>query len=217
MTWYAGLDLGKVRDSTSLAVIEPHGPRLYLTLLRTWRPERDDCIDALGDVLRLVDRDRPDAVHLALDARGLGRTAARAALEGELSRRVSVYPILPSHSDRPHRQREDGYTWVGKRHLVGALLDALETGRLRLARGLAEGPAFLDELEHLRTIPTKGRTSWTYSHPTQRSHDHDDRVMSSALAVFVHDNSTRAGLLDPLRIRPANRRTTWTNDTPSSE
>lgn len=206
--WYAGLDLGKVKDATSLSVLEPSGPRLYVTLLRTWKPERDDCIDALGEVLRLVDRDRPERAHLALDARGLGQTAARAALEGEIGRRLDVYPILPSFSPRPHRQRPDGYTWAGKAHLVGALLDALEAGRLRLARGLAEGPALLDELARLRAIPTRGGTAWTYSHPTQAARDHDDRVMAVALALFVHDNSTRAGLTDPLRIRPANRRTT---------
>lgn len=216
--WYAGLDLGKVRDSTSLSVIEEHGSRLFLTYLRTWTPERDDCIDALGEVLRIVDRDRPELVHLGLDARGLGRTAARAALEGELSRRVHVYPILPSHSDRPHRQRPDGYIWAGKKHLVGALLDALEAGRLRLARGLAEGPVFLDELQRLRAIPTKGGTSWTWTHPTQRADDHDDRVMSASYAYFVATNATRTGLADPLRIRPANhRRTAWTTEAPSSE
>jgi len=203
--WYAGLDLGKVRDATCFSVLEEHGGRLYVTLLRTWKPERDDCIDALGEVLRIVDRDRPERVHLALDARGLGQKAAQAALEGELSRRLDVYPILPSHSDRPHRQRSDGYIWAGKRHLVGALLDALEAGRLRLARGLAEGPAFLEELARLRPIPT--RTSWTWSHPTQRSGDHDDRTQATAYALFLAQNVNRAGLSDPLRIRPANRRT----------
>jgi hypothetical protein len=114
-TWYAGLDLGKVRDSTALSILEPAGPRLVLTYLRTWKPERDDCADSLREVLRLVDRDRPDATHLGLDARGLGRTAAKVALEGELSRRADVYPILPSHSDRPHRQRPDRYVWAGKK------------------------------------------------------------------------------------------------------
>ncbi len=216
-TWYAGLDLGKVRDSTALSILEPAGPRLVLTYLRTWKPERDDCADSLREVLRLVDRDRPDAVHLGLDARGLGRTAAKVALEGELSRRADVYPILPSHSDRPHRQRPDRYVWAGKKALVGALLAALESDRVRLARGLSEAEAFLRELERLRPMPTKGRTSWTWSHPTQRAEDHDDRVMSVAYALFVADNSTRTGLTDPLRIRPANRRRTWTTDTPSSE
>lgn len=216
--WYAGLDLGKVRDSTALSVIEPLASRLYLTLLRTWTPERDDCVDALGEVLRIVDRDRPELVHLALDARGLGRRAAEVALEGEVGRRLHVYPILPSHSDRPHRQRPDGYTWAGKKALVGNLLDALEADRLRLARGLAEGPALLDELQRLRPIPTKGKTSWTWSHPTGRAGDHDDRVSSVALALFLADNVTRSGLTDPLRVRPANhRRTAWTTDTPSSE
>ena len=215
--WYAGLDLGKVRDATSFAVLEEHGARLYVTLLKTWTPERDDCIDALGEVLRIVDRDRPELVHLALDARGLGRTAARAALEGELSRRVHVYPILPSHSDRPHRQRPDGYVWVSKRHVVGALLDALEADRLRLARGLTEGPALLDEFQKLRAVPTKGGTSWTWSHPTPRRGDHDDRTQAVAYALFLALNLGRAGLTDPLRIRPANRRPRWTTDPPSSE
>lgn len=211
--WYAGLDLGKVRDSTSLSVIEEDRSRLYVTLLRTWTPERDDCIDALGQVLRIVDRDRPARVHLALDARGLGQKAAHAALEGELARRVDVYPLLPSHSERPHRQRPDGYIWASKRHLVGALLDALEAGRLRLARGLAEGPALLDELQRLRAIPTKGRTTWTWSHATQRADDHDDRTQATAYALFLALHANRAGLTDPLRIRPANRRPAWTTDT----
>jgi hypothetical protein len=205
-SWYAGLDLGKVRDSTALAILEPYGSRLLVTYLRAWRPERDDCVDALGEVLRLVDRDKPDAVALALDARGLGRTAAEVALEGELSHRLDVYPILPSHSDRPHRQRPDGYVWVGKKGLVGSLITAIEADRVRLKRGLSEADAFLRELERLRPLPTKGGTSWTWSHPTQQAHDHDDRVVSVALALFVYDHSTRTGVTDPLRIRPANRR-----------
>lgn len=217
MTWYAGLDLGKVRDSTALSILEPAGPRLALTYLRTWKPERDDCIDALGEVLRLIDRDQPAGVSLALDARGLGAAAARAALEGEVGRRLDVYPVLPSFSPRPHRQRPDGYIWAGKAHLVGALFVALEQDRIRFGRGLCEKDALLDELARLRAIPTKGGTAWTYSHPTQRQHDHDDRVMSVALALFVHDNSTRTGLTDPLRVRPANRRTAWTNVPFSSE
>ena len=204
-TWYAGLDLGKVRDSTSFAVLVPHGERLFLTYLRQWKPERDDCVDALGEILRILDRERPERVHLAIDARGLGEKAARAALEGEIGRRCDVYPLLPSHSDRRHRQRPDGFIWASKRHLVQDLIDAIP-GRLLLARGLTQGPAFREELKRLRPIPTKGGTSWTWSHPTQGANDHDDRVSSVAYALFVASNVNRSGLTDPLRIRPANNR-----------
>ena len=205
--WYAGGDFGQVRDSTSFAVLEESPRRrLYLTLLRTWKPERPDCLDALPVFLGLVERDQPERVLLALDARGLGQDAAETALSGPLGRRCEIYPLLPSHSDRSHRQREDGYIGVGKKALFGAVVKAIESGELELAQGLAEGEAFVRELEGLRPIRTKGGTSWTYSHADQSKHSHDDRVSAVANALFLYRYArAETALMD--RVWPANRRT----------
>lgn len=206
ITWYAGGDFGKVRDSTSFAVLEEtRRRRLFVTLLRTWKPERPDCLDALPVFLGLVERDRPDRVLLGLDARGLGQDAVGAALAGPVGRRCEVYPLLPSHSDRSHRQREDGFIWVGKKALFGAVLAAVESGELSLAPGLAEGEAFVRDLEGLRPIRTKGGTSWTYSHADQSKHSHDDRISAVANALFVYRyGRPETAAID--RIQPANRR-----------
>lgn len=205
-TWYSGLDLGQVRDPSSFAVLEEtRRQRLYLTLLRTWRPERPDCLDALTEVLRIVDRDQPERVLVGLDGRGLGSDVAEVALAGPLALRCEVFPLLPSHSDRTHRQREDGYIWVGKKALVGAVLKAVETGELRIAPGLAEAEAFFRELEGLRAIPTKGGTSWTYSHGDQSKGSHDDRISAVANALFLYRYARpETAAID--RVRPANRR-----------
>ena len=209
--WYAGLDLGKVRDPSCFAVLEesPRGSRgrLYVTLLRTWRPERDDCLDVLPVVAGLVRRDRPAEVHLAIDGRGIGRDVAELAMAGTvLPAEVLVYPLLPSSSPRSHRQREDGMIWVGKRHLFGAVIDAFERGTLDVAPGLAEGEALVRELEGLRAVPTKGGESWTYSHPDQRKASHDDRVAAVADALFLA-RYARPETPAVERIRPANRAT----------
>ena len=205
ITWYAGADLGQVRDPSSFAVLEEtRAKRLYVTLLKTWKPERPDCLDVLTEILRIVDRDRPDRVLVGLDGRGLGRDAVEVALEGALALRCEVFPLLPSHSDRSHRQRDDGYIWVGKKSLVGAVLKAVESGELHLAPGLGEAEAFLRELEGLRVIPTKGGTSWTYSHADQSKGSHDDRISAVANALFLY-RYARPETAAIERVRPANR------------
>lgn len=205
-TWYSGLDLGQVRDPSCFAVLEEtRRERLYLTLLRTWKPERPDCLDALTEVLRIVDRDQPGRVLVGIDGRGLGSDVAEVALTGPFSGRCEVFPLLPSHSDRTHRQREDGFIWVGKKALVGAVLKAVDTGELRIAPGLAEAEAFVRELEGLRAIPTKGGTSWTYSHGDQCKGSHDDRISAVANALFLYRYARpETPAID--RVRPTNRR-----------
>lgn len=205
ITWYAGGDFGQARDWTSFGVIEEtRRHRLFVTLLRTWKPARPDCLDALPVFLGLVERDHPDRVLLGLDGRGLGQDAVEVALAGPVGLRCEVYPLLPSHSDRSHRQREDGFIWVGKKALFGAVLAAVESGELSLAPGLDEGEAFVRDLEGLRPIPTKGGTSWTYSHADQSKGSHDDRISAVANALFLY-RYARPETPAIERVRPANR------------
>lgn len=209
-----GLDLGRVRDQTALALIEPWRDRLALTHLRAWRPQRDDCIDALGEVIALAGRlahvGRP---RLALDAQGLGREVARAAVTGRTRLMCDVLPLVPTGSqelmmkalkgigagspevvaflaqmktaDRKDRQDDDGLIRVTKTRLVDELSAAMATGELIRARPLDAEDKFRDELSRLERVPTRGRMSMTYSAPDQAGESHDDLVMAAAYALWA--------------------------------
>lgn len=185
-----GLDLARVRDWTALALLEPFRDRLALTKLHRWRPERDDCADALLDVIALAERldARP---RLALDAQGIGREVARASVLGATGRACDVLPVLPTASLRPDRQRTDGLIYVAKRRLVESLFGAIASERLVLARGLEEADQLRAELRGLAKVETRGGLTWTYSHADQRAESHDDLVMAVALALWAAEQGGR--------------------------
>lgn len=209
IVWYAGADFGQSRDWTSFGVIEEsrrHRP--VVTLLKTWKPERPDCLDALPVFARLIERDRPDRVLLGLDSNGLGRDASEVALEGPLASMCEVFPLIPCDNDLPHgpSKQRPGAILVGKKNLVGAVVQAVNSGELALAPGLEEAEAFARELEGLRAIPTRKGTTWTYSHADQRKGSHDDRISAVANALFLYRYARpETAALD--RVYPANRRT----------
>jgi len=205
--WYAGGDFGQRRDWTSFGVLEEtRRHRLCVTRLKTWRPERPDCLDALPVFLALVERERPDRVLLGLDANGLGQDVSEVAVAGPLGERCEIYQLIPCDNDRPHRpgDRRPGTILVGKKNLVGAVIKAYNTGELVLARGLEEAEPFIREMEGLRPIPTKGGTSWTYSHADQSKGSHDDRISAVANALFLY-RYARPETAAIERVRPANR------------
>ena len=197
-----GLDLARVRDWTALACVEPWRDRLALTHLRRWKPERDDCVDALGEVIplasRIADVARP---LLVIDAQGIGRTVARAAVLGGTGRVCDVLPILPTFSPRPDRQREDGLIYVTKDRLVEALFSAMATGRLVLARGLDEAAVLRGEVLRLERVRTRGDIGWTYSHPDQAAGSHDDLLMATAYALWGAENGWRYRPVTEVRWR----------------
>jgi len=197
-----GLDLARVRDYTSLAALEEWRGADVLVHLSTWRPRREDCADALLEVLAFLGR-HPGPARIAIDGRNeVGAKVVSAALAGELGRIAKVFPILPSHSDRPHLQRPDGWTYVGKRALVTGMVSGLATRALLVAGGLPEAPELRRELARLSRIPTRRGTDWTYSHPDQRKGSHDDRVMAVAYAYWL----SRTLRVEGQSVRPINAR-----------
>ena len=73
---------------------------------------------------------------------------------------------------------------VAKTHLVGALLVALETERLKFAPGLKLVPALEAELRDFR-VKITAAANQTYG---AKSGQHDDLVIAVALAVWVAEN-----------------------------
>lgn len=198
-----GLDLARVRDFTALAALEPWRGREVLVHLSTWRPRREDCADAVLDVLAFLERN-PGPARLAIDGRNeVGAAVVSAAIAGEIGRRAEIYPLLPSHSQRPAKQREDRWIFVGKRALVEGLARALDAGKLLVAPGLPEATALRREMQRLDRVPTRRGSDWTYSHPTQRVGDHDDRVMAVAYAYWLASTLSERGQA----VIPANTKT----------
>lgn len=201
MSYVLGLDLGRVRDWSVLSALVGNEAGLSVVFLRRWRPVREDLVDAIEDVLGLISRHGMTRPAVALDANGIGREAAEVAIEGELSRVADVYPILPTHSTKPARQRDDGLVYVWKGELVSTVFGLLASRRLRIAAGLAEGPRLRREIEELRQVPSRRGTVKTWSHPDAKTSSHDDMVMSVALAAWTAERLRTQGRIGA--IRPA--------------
>lgn len=197
-----GLDLARIRDWTAMAALEAWRGAEVLVHLSVWKPLREDCADALLDVLGFLCRHTGPA-RIAIDGRNeVGEKVVAAALAGEVGRRAEVFPVLPSHSERPHLQRPDGWTFVSKRRLVEGLARGMGDGGLLIAQGLPDADQLRREMARLGRVPTRRGTGWTYSHPDQKKGSHDDRVMAVAYAWWL----ARTLATEGQSVRPANPR-----------
>ena len=201
--WCVGVDLGAVQDPSCVALLEPWRSGWALTALRTWHPDRL-MLGVLEHLAALVERFAPATrPAAALDARGIGRPVARMAVEGRVGERFDVYPVLPSFSDRPHRQRDDGYIWVSKSLTVARLFRMLGSGEIVISSGLPEAADLQRELTQLREAPTRNNAGTTWTHPSASRRHHDDRVMALGYAAFLAEVLRDQGNVN--RIRPARR------------
>jgi hypothetical protein len=201
--WVLGLDLGRVRDPSSLAVLEPWREGWILIHLKTFRPQREDMLDALDVPRDFLRRNAPPSpVALAIDARGVGLRVAQTAVSSVTW--SLVYPLLPSFSNREYRQRtEDLFTWVGKDYLISLLGKLfLGTRQLQIAPGLAEADELIREFRGMKRVSTRLGIGETWSHGDQRRTSHDDRVMALAIAAFLAFALRRGAPF----LRPANQR-----------
>ena len=192
-----GVDLGQARDSTAVAVIErvdaPQPPvRRVGGILVQGEPApatyalRPLERPALGTsyiiivqrVIALLDMPPLDrfSVPLVLDKTGVGTAVV------DLFTAAGVRPraVTISGGDRPNIV--DPYDLrVPKRDLASTLVALLQTGRLKVAKSLPLAQAFADELSafRLKVSPTGND-----SYEAWRESDHDDLVLSVALAAW---------------------------------
>ncbi len=197
---FLGLDLGRIRDNTALVVLEPWSRGLAIVHLQTWRPEREDMVDALVAVDGFLARHAGRAA-LAVDGNGAGAHVARAALGGHVASIADVFPVIPWATGLSWFQRpEDGWVRLGKVPAVEALRAAVATRRVLPAPGLEEGKAMLAELHGMVLAPTRRGTGQTWTHRNQSAGSHDDRVQAAAYALWLADTLTSK----PGALRPAN-------------
>ncbi len=167
-----GVDLGQARDPTALAVVEVDTPHLdfrHLERLPLGTPY-PAVVERVGKVSAAL----PGSVAVVVDAGGPGRPVVDAM------RVAGLKPIPVSITSGKRERYENGMVYVPKRELVRGLVAAIETGRLKIAKGLPVAGALVSELQAFRVqLTAKGRDTYA-----AHSGEHDDLVLAVTLAVW---------------------------------
>ena len=203
-----GVDLGQARDYTAITILERFEeltgeaekgrwtrrvryemPHLERPPLGTSYPA---IIDRLKDLItRLPAHER---INVLVDQTGCGRPVV------DLMRRekLQIIPVTITPGAAASGGRLYGFH-VPKRVLVSNLAILLQTDRLKIARGLPEAPAMIEELQNFRIKFTKAGND-TYE--AWRESDHDDLVLAAAMAAWFGEKKLWSILKPPPLPRP---------------
>lgn len=186
--YYSGLDLGQSADYSALVILE-HGlvpdPDRSGMKLNRWDVRHiqrwhlgTPYPTVVADLVTLFDRSPICNSTLVVDATGVGRAVVDIIRRSEIRAEVRPYSVTAG--------REEGDKTVPKKDVVGAVLAALQTRRLRFAESLELRGALEKELENYRVKVTANRNEVFES---LRESDHDDLVMALALALWYGERT----------------------------
>lgn len=197
MAHFVGLDLGQAQDYTALAILErprvhsqtPLAQRRPVNALRYLRrfPLGTPYPDIVRDVVKLMRSAALRGSALVVDQTGVGRPVVN-MLADALRYHVtcSLVPITITGGHAVTAAENTASFHVPKRELIGVLQVLLQTRRLHVARGLADAPVLVRELENYRIKITPARNEifepW-------RDGQHDDLVLAVALAAWVGEKA----------------------------
>jgi hypothetical protein len=180
-----GLDLGRNRDHSTLAIVERAGKpanagmpeTLYAVRhLRRW-PLKTSYTIVMEGVAEVVRRPPLCQPVLVVDQTGVGQAIVDCLIGAELA--ATVVPVMIT-SGRG-RSRTDGKQWfVPKSELVFCLRGLLRSKRLQIA-ALPERLALAHELMSFQVTVTKAANE-TFAARSER--DHDDLLLAVALATW---------------------------------
>jgi len=182
-----GLDLGKARDYSALAIVERiwkpdsvrvgHLARHYdIRHLQRW-PLRTSYTAVAADLAELVRMPPLDWPVLVVDQTGVGQAVVDFLTQSHLS--ASLEPVVITSGRRTSRDN-CGAWHVPKRELVSCLRVLVGSQRLHVA-ALPERTSLLEEMQAFRVKITAA------AHETfaaGRAREHDDLVLTVALAVW---------------------------------
>lgn len=183
-----GLDLGQAADYTALCVLEAHPtedrPVLHVRHLDRWRGI--SYVDIVARVARGT-MTLPENTTLVVDATGVGLAVVDLFRRARL--RCALVPVSIHGGDKVARDQY-GYR-VPKRDLVGTVSVLLESGRLKVAAALIHAATLTAELRNFRVTINSATSHDSYA--AWREADHDDLVLSVALAAWHADHFGGAG------------------------
>lgn len=184
--FYIGLDLGQASDYTALIIIEsipdPGGNIYHVRRLERIRgesyPNVAEKVRAIMSSPALAGK-----TDLVVDQTGVGRPVV------DLLRESRLDPIAVSIHGGATVSRE-GRDWkVPKRDLVGVLQVLLQGGRLKVSNKLKLGPTLQAEMLNFKVKIDPVTAHDSYS--AWRDNEHDDLVLSAALACWWAERSPK--------------------------
>jgi len=179
LTYVVGVDLGQTSDYTAITILEErvensYNVRFLERLRNTPYPQIVRRLDHL--VKRL-----PEKPDMAVDATGVGRPVIDMIKDANLN--ADVYPITLTGGDAVSSDGMERH--VPKRDVASAIAVLLQTGRLRIARGLRESETLARELLNFRVkISLSGHDTYE----AWREQEHDDLVLAVGLAAWLAEN-----------------------------
>lgn len=178
-----GLDLGQAQDYTALSILERLPGKEYAYHVRHLERCRGrsypDIVDKVFTMMHSPALDG-NAV-LVVDQTGVGAPVV------DMFGKVGLKPIgIFIHGG--DKTSNEGSTWrVPKRSLVGVLQVLLQTDRLKVASRLPLGPVLSQEMLNFKCKIDPVTAHDSYS--AWREQDHDDLVLSVAMAAWFGERS----------------------------
>jgi hypothetical protein len=191
--FFVGLDLGQASDYTALTVLErlsgKSGSVYHIRRLeRVRRASYPDIVQKITVMMRSPAL--AGSAALVVDQTGVGAPVV------DLLKKAGLKPVAVSIHGGDAVTHE-GERWrVPKRDLVGVLQVLLQTGRLKVSSKLELGPVLQAEMLTFKVKIDPVTAHDSYS--AWRESDHDDLVLSVAMAVWWGE--TRPKPQHPLRI-----------------
>lgn len=185
-----GVDVGQAHDPSAIAIVEQligyadaNGNEDYLDIDQQqytirWL-ERIKLRTPYPAMVKIVKdrRDQLDNCTVAVDSTGVGRPIV------DLLREAGLTPVAITITSGEHVTSDDEFNYrVPKRDLVMAVQLLQQQQRLKVSKGLAEGPAFANEMQNFKyKISLAGNDSYN----AWRESDHDDMVLAAACALWL--------------------------------
>jgi phage FluMu gp28-like protein len=173
-----GVDLAQTSDFTAITVLEEKGRGCYQVrfLERLRNTPYPVIVRRLDELVRRL----PEKPSMAVDATGVGRPVIDMIRDADLA--ATVYPITLTGGDEVTRNGLERR--VPKRDIASTIAVLLQTGRLRIARGLRESATLLRELLNFRVkISLSGHDTYE----AWREQEHDDLVLAVGLAAWLFE------------------------------
>lgn len=172
-----GVDLGQVADHTAIAAVELLPPELHLRHLE--RLPLGTPYPAVVTHVRTLLATPPlhAGTLLVIDQTGVGRAVFDLFAQGGMA----PFGVTLTGGDAVNR--EGRRYRVPKRDVVGVLVALFQTGRLKVAAGLAEAETLVNELLHFRM--TINLATGHDSYEAWREGIHDDLVFAVGLACWL--------------------------------
>ncbi|GAB6265509.1 MAG: hypothetical protein STSR0001_09540 [Methanothrix sp.] len=179
VNFYIGLDLGQASDYTAMIILESisdPGGRIYHA--RRLERIRGEPYPKVAEKVKAIMASPAlsGKTALVVDQTGVGRPVV------DLLRESGLKPI-PVSIHGGDKVLHEGGTWrVPKRDLVGVLQVLLQQQRFKMSAALKLGPVLRAEMENFKVKIDPVTAHDSYS--AWRDNEHDDLVLSAALAAW---------------------------------